>query len=162
MKNFKVIILKFSVVKKCSLPILNVLLLLLFGLLALINICAFTTYAVKFITAIPKRDCNRTNYRMWEIGNRWICHTQPLKRQKDDETNYRRILISLTLRKIMIEHWRQTFNDRWNYTNTQVIVQLYPIHQQDLPFFCLTVADSQKTNTKFTPKRSNMSEMEED
>ena len=29
---------------------------------------------------------------------------------------------------------------------------MYPIHQQDLPFFCLTVADSQKTNTKFTPK----------
>ena len=67
MKKLKIIILKFSVKEMFFTYIECTTLVIIWLTSTNKHLCFCYIDAVNFVTAIPKRDCNRTNHRMWEI-----------------------------------------------------------------------------------------------
>ena len=67
MKKINRIVLKFSVKEIFFTYIVGTTLVIIWLISSNKHLCFYYIDAVSFVTAIPKRDYNRTNHRMWEI-----------------------------------------------------------------------------------------------
>ena len=67
MKKINIIVLKFSVKEIFFTYIVGTTLVIIWLISSNKHLCFYYIDAVNFVTAIPKRDCTRTNHRMWEI-----------------------------------------------------------------------------------------------
>ena len=125
------------------------------------HLCFYYIDVVNFITAIPKRDCNkRTNHRMWEIEQKMNMSHNHWKDKK------MRQIVEYQYPDFEEDNdWALKTNVQWQMKirlNTQVVVHYVPNTLTKSSLFLPNSYWQSKDKYKIHSKRINMSGMEED